>query len=463
MSTSNIDRHPLVARHNLDWKKLDGTIPLGNGEFCFTADATGLQTFAGNCMAHWGWHSFPLTDGWTESEVPPTGTFERGRCTGPEPFPADARTQSLRAWMFDNPHRLNFARIRFVRGNGAPLAESEVTVFLRRLDLWSGLHEARFTIDSVEVHVETCVHPEFDAVAIRIESELLSSGDIRVAIDAPYPSLKMDPWVGDFGLPEKHQSSLALRSATRAEIARQIDGTVYRYGMEVSANASLKEDDLRPHSYTISASDKILELVCAFAPTALPQELPSFAETKLASSESWETFWNSGGAIDLSESTDPRWMELERRVVLSQYHVAAMSSGSWPPAETALLGIDGWRGQFHMEMVWWHLAHFALWDRWDRATEALQCYERFIPAARALAKQLGYAGLKWPKSVGPEGRSAPWEGNQVLLWKQPHPMFFAELEYRLRPTSETLEKWREVVFGTAEHMADYPTFNARNR
>jgi hypothetical protein len=121
------------------------------------------------------------------------------------------------------------------------------------------------------------------------------------------------------------------------------------------------------------------------------------------------------------------------------------------------MGIDSWRGQFHMEMVWWHLAHDALWDRWEMADDALNCYRRFAPAARELAAQLGCKGLKWPKSVGAEGRSAPWVGNQVLLWKQPHTTFFAELEYRLRPTRATLDKWAEIVQGTAEHMADYPT------
>jgi hypothetical protein len=83
-----------------------------------------------------------------------------------------------------------------------------------------------------------------------------------------------------------------------------------------------------------------------------------------------------------------------------------------------------------------------------------------LPAAKALAAQLGYRGLKWPKSVGPEGRSAPWYGNQVLLWKQPHPIFFAELDYRLHPTLATLEKWADIIHGTAEHMADYPVKDA---
>ena len=43
-----IDRHALVTRHNVVLTKLDVENPLqvGNGEFAFTADISGLQTFA---------------------------------------------------------------------------------------------------------------------------------------------------------------------------------------------------------------------------------------------------------------------------------------------------------------------------------------------------------------------------------------------------------------------------------
>jgi hypothetical protein len=34
------------------------------------------------------------------------------------------------------------------------------------------------------------------------------------------------------------------------------------------------------------------------------------------------------------------------------------------------------------------------------------------------------------------------------------------LDYRLHPTQATLAKWREIVAGTAEHMADYPLRDA---
>jgi hypothetical protein len=170
----------------------------------------------------------------------------------------------------------------------------------------------------------------------------------------------------------------------------------------------------------------------------------------------WKEFWSTGGAIDLSQSKDTRWRELERRIVLSQYQLAAQSAGSWPSAENGLMGVDPWSSQFHMEMVWWHLAHYGLWDRWPMAERALGCYQRFLSVARQLAEQFDYKGAKWGKQVGPEGRTAPWSGSFVLHWQQPHPIFFAELEYRLRPTRGTLEKWQDVVFATADYMADFP-------
>src|SRR5436853_5340439 len=69
-----IDREALVKRHNPTATKLDPLSPfsVGNGEFAFTADITGLQTFpepyeAGiplHTESQWGWHSFPNPNGY---------------------------------------------------------------------------------------------------------------------------------------------------------------------------------------------------------------------------------------------------------------------------------------------------------------------------------------------------------------------------------------------------------------
>ena len=205
-------------------------------------------------------------------------------------------------------------------------------------------------------------------------------------------------------------------------------------------------------------ADGETDFVAEFSKEAPKDGGPSYTECKELSARAREEYWLSGAAIDLSESSDPAWFELERRIVLSQHVMALQSGGSFPCSEAGLTNIDPWRGQSHMEMLLWHTAHFAMWDRLYLSDRQLEVYRRFLPVAKELARQLGYKGAKWGKSVGPEGRSAPWEGNLALLWKQPHPMFFGELEYRRRPTVQTLEKWAEVIEETAEHMADYAKF-----
>jgi len=457
-----IDRHRLVTRHNIDWNDPAGRIPLGNGEFCFTADGTGLQTFGGNSMSHWGWHSFPLPAGRTPADVPRTGTFQRGRNQGPDDFPPN--TDDLRQWMFDNPHIMNLARLSLVRADGVKFTTNDFSGLSRTLDLWSGKQVATYRLDGENVRVETCVDPTWDAVAVRILSPLITRGQLLVALDFPYPSLRNRPSVGDFSRTNGHQTEVTWPGESRADFTRVLDATTYHASLAWSAGGKLARPDSGfPHRFLLSGEGtQCLEFVLVLSLKPVSRRLPAIRESFTAGRRHWEKYWSRGGAIDFSGSKDPRWFELERRVVLSQYLMAAQSAGSWPSSESGLMEIDAWRGQFHMEMVWWHLAHYALWDRWAMADQALGCYRRFTPGARALAEQLGYRGLKWPKSVGPEGRSAPWSGNQALLWKQPHPIFFAELDYRLHPTRKTLEKWRDVVFGSAEHMADYPVRNETN-
>ena len=50
-----LDREKIVARHRIRSENLDLKLPVGNGNFCFNVDGTGLQTFGGDVLAHWGW------------------------------------------------------------------------------------------------------------------------------------------------------------------------------------------------------------------------------------------------------------------------------------------------------------------------------------------------------------------------------------------------------------------------
>ena len=451
-----IDRYALVNRHNIGWNDVQGQIPLGNGEFCFNADGTGLQTFGGNTMSHWAWHSDPLPNGCTMTDIPPTGTVERGRIKGR--MQKAAEKPGLDRWMFRNPHPINLGRLRFVRSDGTPLQTEQIKKLSRTYNLWTGLQTSRFEVDGRTVTVETCVHPDLDLVAVKAESALFAEGKLAVALDFSYPSgTPGGAWAGKWDCPESHTSELTLRpdgNRNRAEIRRTADDSTYEVSLAWSDGCELRESGRHTFLLTCGQSKQI-EFVCGFF-TQPPKVLPSVEEARRTAAAHWKDFWSTGGAIDLSESKDPRWRELERRIVLSQYQMAAQSAGSWPSPEIGLMGIDAWSGQFHMEMVWWHLAHYALWDRWSMAEDALDCYRKFLPGAKQLAGQFDYRGAKWGKMVGPEGRTATWSGSFVLHWQQPHPIFFAELEYRLRPTNATLEKWKDIVFETADYMADFP-------
>ena len=78
-SFKTIDRKALVARNNPQVNTFDSlaSLSVGNGEFAFTVDATGLQTFPENytqgvplgTQSQWGWHSFGNPDNFTPNET----------------------------------------------------------------------------------------------------------------------------------------------------------------------------------------------------------------------------------------------------------------------------------------------------------------------------------------------------------------------------------------------------------
>jgi len=446
-----IDRHAVVSRHHIVDSPLDMPLALGNGEFCFGVDGTGLQTLAGNSFSHWGKHSDPLPPGVTEKSIPETGTFDQGHIKGNMSTP----TGAVRAWMFANPHPVNLGRLRFVDAAGEVLTGHQIEKGKRTHDLWQGVHTASFVYADTAVIVETFALPDRDGIAVRIQSKLLREGGIGVELDFPYPrDARRDEQVGTYRV---HETTMKV-SENKLTFERQMDDDRYAgawYVMEGQARFECHPDAHKAR--LMPGGGDSLVFVCAFAPTepdATPYE--GFDAIRERTAGVWQTFWMSGGAIDLSGSKDARWKELERRVVLSQYLMRANNAGSLPPSEYGLMGTGHWSGQFHMEMVWWHMAHYGLWNRWPLAEKALTIYQRFLPIARKRAAQLDYKGAKWGKQNSPDGRMAPWAGNLGLNWQQPHPIFFAEQEYRLNPGKGILEKWQEVVFATADFMATFP-------
>jgi hypothetical protein len=452
-----IDRQALVTRHNVVLEKADPqtALQVGNGEFAFGVDVTGLQTFYGNTMSHWGWHSFPLPAGKRIEDLKLTAFDTYGRTVG---YPTSSKGQEdIYRWLRENPHRMNLGRLalRLTASDGKAAASNQIQHVRQELDLWQGLIVSHFEFEGQSVQVETCADPVRDAVAVRIESPLVASGRLSVELGFPYGSPQSSG--ADWNQRDAHATQMTL-SGRRADFDRRLDKDRYTVRLTWAGKATIHQE--KKHIYVLMPDRRgtTLELVCTFARTKIAGQPPAFADTKGASETHWPQFWNSGGAIDLSGSKDLRWKELERRIVLSQYLLAVQEAGSLPPQESGLFN-NGWNGKFHLEMHWWHAAHYALWDRWPLFERSLGWYGKILPVARNTARAQGYRGVRWPKMVGPEGRDSPSGVGPLLIWQQPHPIFYAQLDYRLHPTRETLEKWREIVFETADFMASFALFD----
>jgi hypothetical protein len=145
---------------------------------------------------------------------------------------------------------------------------------------------------------------------------------------------------------------------------------------------------------------------------------------------------------------------LERRFVLSQYLTKINNSGSLPPQETGLV-YNSWYGKAHLEMHWWHSAHFANWGHPEVLDKQLEWYHTIYQKALETAQLQGFKGVRWPKMVGPEGQNSPSGVGSYLIWQQPHIIYMAEQLYRSNPSSEILNKYKDLIFATADFMADF--------
>jgi hypothetical protein len=473
IAAAPIDRHALVMRHDVVLTNFDANNPLsvGNGGFAFTVDATGLQTFPEafentiplGTLSDWGWHTIPNTNGWSIDNFRfKEFTNLNGRLVPYADVPGNKMTPEAK-WLRENPHRLHLGQIGFVlkKSDGSPAQTNDLTDILQTLDLWNGEITSHFKFDGEPVEVETVCAPKADAIAVRVESPLLKSQRLAIQIHFPYGT--GDVKTADWSQPGAHETILTQPKSNEAEFARKLDNDVYFAAADWTEGATLT--NTAKHQFEIMPGENLdaLEFTCAFSPEKLTaKNLPAFAQTKIAAQKNWNNFWLTGGAIDLSGSKDPRWFELERRIVLSQYLTAIQDAGKNPPQETGLT-YNTWEGKFHLEMHFWHEAQFALWNRLPLLEKSLDYYQKILPRAEGTAQKQGYAGARWPKMTNPNGAESPSPVGPFLVWQEPHPIFYAELCWREHRDQATLEKYREIVFQTADFMASYATWDEKTK
>jgi protein-glucosylgalactosylhydroxylysine glucosidase len=466
-----LDRQKVVKRNDPSVSTFapGSSLSVGNGSFVFTVDCTGLQTApevyskgAGlTTQTEWAWHTQPNPSGFRYEDTFEEYTTRAGRKVR---YPSKATTPAGR-WYRENPYKRGLTRIGFFSPAG-PVAVSEIDNIQQRLELCDGVIRSTFRWKGQRVETLTAAHPTRDAVAVRITSPALASGELRVRFAFPYTSSSYPAVKGSFG--EGGAEKPANENWTVEAVSRQpghlivkhsADADAYFAAIHYGSNAAVEAVD--GQEFVLTAHDETLEFTVEFTPAAPAGPPVEVAATLKAASNHWNAFWSTGGCLDLSGSTDPRAGELERNAVLSQYLTAIQCSGAIPPQESGLSG-NNWYGKFHGEMHWWHSAHFPMWGRPELLERSTAWYRQIMPRAKAYAAMQGYRGARWPKECGPEGRSNPWIGSgPFLIWQQPHLIYFAEQLYKAKPSPATLRLYAEIVHESAEFMASYAEWDAQ--
>ncbi len=464
-----IDREALVRRHEVRVTALDpeAALSVGNGDFAFTMDATGLQCFETlfrdkgiptETLSAWAWHSFPNPDGLTLADAMKLYDFHGRRV----PYAALEKSPAGK-YFRENPHPAALGQISFLY-DGRELAPADIAGVNQRLDPWTGVVTSRYLLGGEPVEVVTVAHPERSLVSVRVRSLLLQTGRLEVRFHFPYAyraSVKNKPPL-IWDRPDAHRTVLADKGKNHARLERFADTTRYDVRLAWDGMAGLVE--AAPHDFrlrTEAIQGGQLDFTCEFTPVppgGAGAPPPSFEDTRAASVRGWRDFWTRGGAVDLSLSTDPRAHELERRIVLSQYVTKVNYSGHFPPSECGLV-TPTWFGKHNSEVYLIHSAHFAQWGRPELLENGLSWYQKILPLAQADAAGKGFDGARWPKMAGIDGRPSPGGINPFIIWNFPNPIYLCELVYRAKPTPATLAQYKDIVFESAKFLASYAFFD----
>lgn len=468
-----IDRKTVVTRHNVKINKIDtlGSLSVGNGKFTFTVDATGLQSFTEfyekgvplGTQSEWGWHTSINTENYEFGETLKGYDFN-GNPNSLYTIQDRANDRNMAAadYFRANPHRLQLGNVglEITKKDGTPAKPEDLKNINQELNVWTGKIESNFTLEDIPVKVTTYGNSKTDGIAAKIESPLLQEKRIKVKLRFPYPTNQFADRGANYNNSDMHQTNVdELESGKDFVFNRTLDNDIYF--VEANLNTTTIVTKIEDHYYTLLPNaENSFEVAVNFSQNK-EQHVLTFNETEQNSIAAWETFWLSGGAVDFSECTDSRAFELERRVVLSQYLTRAQCAGNYPVQETGLT-YNSWYGKPHMEMYWWHGAHYPLWGRTQFLEKSIGWYFNAFENAKLIAERQGYKGVRWQKMTDHDAGEAPSNVGSFLIWQQPHVIYLAELIYRNNPTKENLEKYKTLIFETAEFMASYPNYDAEN-
>jgi hypothetical protein len=117
--------------------------------------------------------------------------------------------------------------------------------------------------------------------------------------------------------------------------------------MRLSRDEPPNSTTITAHRYTLSplSTRSSITFTAHFSPDKRVPRFP--AKIQERNVRDWNAYWNEGGFVDLTSSSNPNATELQRRIINSQYHVRVNSAAKGQsPQESGLMN-NGWYGRSH--------------------------------------------------------------------------------------------------------------------
>lgn len=259
-NNSKTDRYAFITKYNIENSSIDSlnSLTIGNDEFTFSVDITGLQTFPESCsggkslrtIADWDW---------------PDGNDPENR----------------------SRFNLGIIGLNILKENGKEISINDIKDPVQKLNLSTGEIDSRFNIEGVPVHVMTVCHPDYDMISVKIISNLLGMKRLRIRIN--FSTLASSSSVNNVNSFESYTTKIL--SDTNNLVIFNRSQNKDNYNVIIWCNdADMEKVSTEQYYLDPSKADSVYSFSCQFLKNLETGRIQTFGETEAASKKKWRKF-----------------------------------------------------------------------------------------------------------------------------------------------------------------------------
>lgn len=398
-----------VIHHEIN---LENPLTVGNGDFAYTCDITGLQTFFANyqqiplcTMTNLFWAHKPK-----EGECP-YKTYVKASNGEVVKYMTDVTAKSYASYR-DDSFKFDLFKLVFLYDN-QPIQIQDIHSIYQRLSLFEGKIISDFTIQNEKVHVETKIPQLHHNLQIQVKTKLK-----KLSIQI----LFFEPSSNRFGRtdsPSKYQFN--------EDNSISIEHETVKYQLYYQTNMQHKDS-----LFLVEEESKLI--------ISLTNDFKDDTDM--------EKYFLKAKQMDTQDE------ELNRRMVLSLYLHKVNTLGMYPPAETGLT-CNSWYGKFHLEMHLWHHLGLIRFGLYEYVLPSLNWYLSLYDSSKKRAEEQGYMGIRFPKMTDDKGEDTPSNIGCLLIWQMPH--LFVIIDEILKQNSKAIQfqKYLPLLVGLTDFMVSF--------